>query len=214
VLLFTTQYANFSSRRLYICAGFVTISGTHILSVRTCPTQDADVIDTKHSCVMGGGALSMGEAILHLDRGIFLGQPLIDTARLEHTQLCIGASFAGPFMSQIVPKRYQLPFTGHFKQHIPQSFSGITVDWPRHWRKTREANLIDMVRALDVDSRFSQYYKRTEEIVIASESIAHLYESPGDSYITKVYPQFSSPLLKLRLRPFRVEASEQRTDEQ
>jgi hypothetical protein len=151
------------------------------------------------------GALSMGEAVLHLDRGVFLGQPLIDTARLEHTQMCIGASFASPFMSQVVPKRYQLEFTGHFKQDIPQSFSGSTLDWPRHWRKTRETNLIDMVRALDVDARFSNYYKRTEAIVTASQAVAHLYESPEDSYITKVYPQFSSPLIKLRVRLFRTD---------
>jgi hypothetical protein len=147
----------------------------------------------------------MGEAILHLDRGIFLGQPLIDTARIEHTQLCIGASFVGPFMSQIVPKRFQLPFTAHFKQDIPESFSGIILDWPRYWRNTREANPIEMVRALDVDSRFSHYYKKTEEILIASQAIGHLFESSEDSYITKVYPQFSSPLLKLCLRPIRVE---------
>jgi hypothetical protein len=147
----------------------------------------------------------MGEAILQLDRGIFLGQPLIDTARLEHTQLCMGVSFAGPFMSQVVPKRYQLPFANHFKQDVPQLFSGMTLDWPRHWRKTREHNLIDMVRAADVDSRFSEYYRRTEAMVIASQARAHLFESPEESYIARVYPQFSSPEVKLRLRPVRDE---------
>jgi hypothetical protein len=159
------------------------------------------------------GAISMGEAILHLDRGIFLGQPLIDTARLEHTQLCIGASFASPFMSQIVPNRYQLPFTDHFKHDIPQSFSGITLDWPRHWRKTREANLNDVVRALDADSQFSPYYTKTEEMILASQARAHLFESPEDSFITKVYPQFSSPLLELMVRPVRLVPVEETTDE-
>lgn len=155
------------------------------------------------------GALSMGEAVLHLDRGIFLGQPLIDTARLEHTQLCIGASFAGPFMSQIIPKRYQLSFMRHFRQDVPQIFSGVTLDWPRQWRRTRQANLIDVVQRLDVDPRFGKYYKTTEEVVIASQAIAHLFESPEESDIRKVYPQFSSPLVQLLVRPFRVEATDE-----
>ena len=77
------------------------------------------------------GALSMGEAVLHLDRGIYLGNPLIETARLEHSQLCIGASFAKSFMSQTVPKRYQLPFRSHFKANVPETYAGAVLDWPR-----------------------------------------------------------------------------------
>ncbi|MGH8555898.1 MAG: hypothetical protein ACRESZ_00265 [Methylococcales bacterium] len=159
------------------------------------------------------GALSMGEAIFHLDRGIFLGQPLIDSARLEHTQLCIGASFSSPFMSQIVPKRYQLPFSGHFKKDVPPLFSGCVLDWPRHWRKTSKTELVDMLRVFDVDSRFGEYYQRTTEIAMASQAVAHLFESPDESYITRVYPRFSSPLLELSTRPFRCELIERTTDE-
>jgi hypothetical protein len=151
------------------------------------------------------GALSLGEAVLHLERSVFLGQPLIDTARLEHTQLCIGASFANPFMQQIVPKRYSLPFTAHFKEDAPANFSGSVLDWPRHWRKTREGGLIEALDTLDMDTQFSPYYKKTAEIVRASQAVAHLFEAKEETFVTKVYPQFSSPLLKLSVRAVRSE---------
>ena len=150
------------------------------------------------------GAFSMGEAVLHLDRGIFLGQPLIDSARLEHTQYSIGASFAKPFINQVIPKRYKLEFSNHFKKDSPPSFSGHILDWPRHWRKTREQNIIEVIEGLDVDSKFSAYYERTKEIIKESERYAHLYESVEETYLTKVYPQFSSPLLELNTRPYRA----------
>jgi hypothetical protein len=159
------------------------------------------------------GAISMGEAILHIDYNIFLGQPLIETARLEHVQVCIGASLATSFTKdQIVPQRYQLPFNTHFKANVPQSFSGMILDWPRHWRNTRKTDLIATIHALDVDLKFSDYYKKTEEIVIASEARASLFESPDDCRITKVYPQFSSPELELFARPVRLVPVEQGTD--
>ncbi|MGH8560134.1 MAG: hypothetical protein ACRESZ_22315 [Methylococcales bacterium] len=148
------------------------------------------------------GAFSMGEAVLHLDRGIFLGEPLIDSARLEHMQCSIGASFAGTFMDQVVPNRFKLPFSSHFKSKVPYIFSRFVLDWPRHWRKTRTTDLFDALKELDVDPRFSNYYKITKDIALASQELANLYESAEETYITKVYPQFSSPLLELHCRPF------------
>ncbi|WP_247258205.1 hypothetical protein [Pseudomonas moorei] len=159
------------------------------------------------------GALSIGEAVLHLDERVFLGQPLIDTARLEHAQQCIGASFASPFMTQVVPKRYQLSFSDHFKKDVPSLFSGSILDWPRHWRKTRTHGLLDALRDMNVDPKFDDYYKKTEAIALASQEVMQLYETPEETYITKVYPQYASPLLELPLRLVRSEPIQGNTEE-
>jgi len=63
------------------------------------------------------GAFSMGEAVLHLDRGVFLGQPIIDTARLEHTQLCIGASFAFKTELSKTFHLFSLPVQISYRRH-------------------------------------------------------------------------------------------------
>lgn len=149
------------------------------------------------------GAISMGEAILHIDRGIYLGQPLIDTSGLEREQLCIGVSFARPFMEQIVPKRYAIPFDSHFKAEVPLAYSGSILDWPRHWRNTRKQDLVESVRSLDRDTHFKKYYDKTIETIEASAKISHQFEKDEDTFITKVYPQFSSKKLRAHVRAVR-----------
>lgn len=146
------------------------------------------------------GALSMGEAILHLDRGIYLGQPLIDAAVLETQQECMGASFARSFMDQVIPKRYKLSHSSHMKSGDTPFFAGVVLDWPRHWRATRGNDPAEAVRALGRGSSAKKYYDNTVKIIEASQAEAHLHESPADRRITSVYPQFSGPDVELRLR--------------
>ncbi len=149
-------------------------------------------------CLPLRGAISLGNAILDLDSGIYLGQPLIDAARLEHPQQCSGVSFAKEFMNQIIPKRYILAHEKHFKKEMPTplNFSGYILDWPRHWRNTRQTSLLDTVNSLNVNHQFRDYYIKTEKIIEASNDISNLYELESDVKITKVYPQFSSPNLR------------------
>lgn len=151
------------------------------------------------------GGISMGEAVLHLDRGIYLGKPLIDAARLESPQQCIGASFASSFLEQLVPERYKLGHIAHFKKEPPSHFGGAILDWPRHWRNTRKASLFDVIDAFDTGAKFSEYYLKTKSIISSSEKYSHHYTEPEHIFITKVYPQYSSPLLELRTRPYRLE---------
>jgi hypothetical protein len=151
------------------------------------------------------GGISMGEAVLHLDHGIYLGKPLIDAARLEKPQQCIGASFTSSFLEQLVPERYKLDHIAHFKKEPPSHFGGAILDWPRHWRNTRKVLLLDAIDALDTDVGFSEYYSKTKSIIGDSGAAEHLYSEPEHTFITKVYPQYSSPLLELNTRPYRAE---------
>lgn len=149
------------------------------------------------------GAIALGDAVIRPDASVFLGAPLIEAARLEHAQRCIGASFANSFMGQVVPSRYQLSYTQHVKPYHTSAFSGSTLDWPRHWRKTRSEPLDDALRALDRDPNYRVYYEHTLAMAEASASLAELSTEPDNTAITAVYPQFSN-IAQLKLPVFAV----------
>lgn len=85
------------------------------------------------------GAIAMGRAILDSGRGIFLGQPIIDAARMEKNQNLIGASLCQSYLSQPIPGLYVIPLDCHVKDSTVGDFSGLALNWPRRWRVTRKA---------------------------------------------------------------------------
>lgn len=149
------------------------------------------------------GALALGEAVLHIDKGIFLGQPLIDAARMEAAQLLIGASFTSSFMGQIIPPRYVLPFNTHLKSVCEGLFAGNVLDWPRHWHKTRNEDLRKVIQSLNTNPATSVYYENTLRLIEASEARANCFSSIEDTSIRRTYPQFSSEEIELRARAVR-----------
>lgn len=149
------------------------------------------------------GALALGEAVLHLDKGIFLGQPLIDAARMEVAQLLIGASFTSSFMGQIVPPRYVVPFNTHLKNACEGLFEGHVLDWPRHWRKTRNKELRKVIQSLNTSPAASAYYENTLRLIEASEARANCFSSVEETSIRRTYSQFSPEEIQLRARAVR-----------
>lgn len=150
------------------------------------------------------GGLALGEAVLHIDKGIFLGQPLIDAARMEAAQLLIGASFTSSFMRQIVPPRYVVPFNTHLKSTCEGLFADHVLDWPRHWRATRSEDLRKVVQSLNTTPSASMYYENTLQLIEASEARANFFSSPEETSIRRAYPQFSSDGIELRARAVRL----------
>ncbi|MDP1926945.1 MAG: hypothetical protein Q8K62_00375, partial [Thiobacillus sp.] len=61
------------------------------------------------------GAISMGEAVIDEGRRIFLGQPIVDAARLEGSQKVIGATPHKAFHAQQILPHFMLPYRSHFK---------------------------------------------------------------------------------------------------
>jgi len=152
------------------------------------------------------GAISLGEAVIDEGNRIFLGQPIVDAARMERGQVFIGASFCTPFMAQIVPMRYRLPFNAHLKEQQSPVWEGSVLDWPRHWRNTRPqgARARDAVAALNSDPKYSAYYDITLRSIDASERISTLHESRDDISIRTQYPEFSSADLEVSVRAVRT----------
>ncbi|WP_414442475.1 hypothetical protein [Burkholderia sp. 22PA0106] len=149
------------------------------------------------------GALALGDAVLDQERGIYLGQPLIDAARMEHSQRLIGVSFTRSFMSQVVPPRYLVPFDIHLKDANSPLFQGNVLDWPRHWRATRKTDAREIVNELNSAPSAAIYYDNTLRLIDASDDRAGKFESAEEIRVCDTYPQFSQPELALRARAVR-----------
>ncbi|MDE2132975.1 MAG: hypothetical protein KGJ49_00055 [Alphaproteobacteria bacterium] len=109
------------------------------------------------------GGIAAGDAILDSSRGVFLGEPLVEVARLERAQAWIGASFGPSFQAERFKCNFYLntvlPFRSHYKEPDRQLATGIAIDWPRRWREARKSEPDAAIKALDVSPPFSPYYQ-------------------------------------------------------
>ena len=151
------------------------------------------------------GAIAVGDAILDLERHIFLGKPIVEAARLESGQSLIGVSFSKSAINQTIPKRFSLQFDSYVKDRAREHWGGEMLDWPRHWRNTRTESLEYVVQALDTNPDFSSYYKNTLELIEYSQQFSGHFESPEETSIRSVYEPFhwSNTALSVRARAVR-----------
>lgn len=136
------------------------------------------------------GAIAIGDAVLDPERNIFLGQPIIDAARLEGGHQMIATSFSNSGSKQTIPARYTINFDRHIKESHRHLWGGHMLDWPRHWRNSRKTDVRHAIRELDTEPEHSAYYKNTLELISHSESYADRFESFLETSIRTQYEQF------------------------
>lgn len=149
------------------------------------------------------GALAAGSAIFDGERNVFLGQPIVDAARLERSQTCISTALCRSIADHHIPHRYLLRYAEHVKQPVPSDYSGLSLDWPRHWRKTRRADARAVVGLLNVDQKYSAYYENTLRLIEFSNGVAQQHETEADISVRAQYSQFATPELEVRARAIR-----------
>ena len=115
------------------------------------------------------GALSIGECVMDKDKDIYLGGPIVEAALVERAQVLIGASFGTSLSESRFPADIMLPYKSHRKPGKENLIDGATLDWPRHWRTTRNTNVSSVVSALNEDPKFSCYYDSTLRFIDYSE---------------------------------------------
>ena len=119
------------------------------------------------------GSIAVGDAILDEKSGMFLGDPLVEVARGERSQQWIGASFGPSFSKHGFNDGFHLntllPYKSQYKSLDSDHATGMAVDWPRVWRESRKTDPTSLVRALNRDPNFSNYYETTERFVAFSE---------------------------------------------
>ncbi len=146
------------------------------------------------------GAISTGEAIMDQEKGIFLGQPMIDTARMEKNQKIIGIAMCESLLLQKIPSRFKIAQVSHLKNPQKSSYGGYMLDWPRHWRKTRNHDIGTMISGMNSNPAFSEYYSNTLETIQKSYKAKDRHENFSDTDISLCYPQFRSNKCSLPVR--------------
>jgi hypothetical protein len=133
------------------------------------------------------GAITSGQAAMRPGSMTFIGKPIVEAARMESSQEWLGASFGKALVdSGIIPSRFAVPFNDHVKSDSAYKplFSGLALDWPLHWRKTRTSDLSAAVERLSVGAPSSKKYVNTLRFVSISESYAKA--SPGSRSSTRI----------------------------
>ena len=83
------------------------------------------------------GAITVGEAVVDNESGVYLGLPLSEAAEVEKAQAWLGISLGFSFTKP--PYNYMqwptvMEYNKHWKPESKINFSGLVLDWPRYWR--------------------------------------------------------------------------------
>ncbi|MCK9436934.1 MAG: hypothetical protein M0Q12_06995 [Synergistaceae bacterium] len=119
------------------------------------------------------GAISVGEHIIEKNSGIYLGQPIISAARAERSQEWIGITFSKEFSQKPLCNDLNsinvLQYEKHIKDNCKDKVVPFVIDYPRHWKRTRQNSIENAIQALNTDSEHSTYYQNTIDFVEFSE---------------------------------------------
>ena len=129
------------------------------------------------------GALAMGKAHISEEKHIYLGLPFVETARLEKGQEFIGSSPCRSFNEQPIPPNYILPYKSHLKENAANQTSGSVLDWPRHWRDTRDSDASEFITDMyeeaggeNLPESVKIKYKNTLKLIVFSRENSKYWE--------------------------------------
>lgn len=123
------------------------------------------------------GCVSTGMATMNQHDSIYFGRPLVEAARGETAQSCIGMAFGRSFSNyHPVYNRYFIPYLKHIKEGGKgvEFLSPMAVDWPHFWRKNagfRDLSIAECIGRMNTSPAFANYYNGA--IKFAAFSQAH-----------------------------------------
>lgn len=138
------------------------------------------------------GAVSIGTAVMDRERGVYLGVPLVEAARLEGISnwvgVCLGASWKSETLRVPVPPDHIHIYDPPLKDGGRDLYSGLVLDWPRIWR---ELNLGSVVKTLDglsasgLPEAIKARYAAAAEFAAYSEKHQDWFIPPGARRLTE-----------------------------
>lgn len=86
------------------------------------------------------GSLALGDAVMHRPSSTYIGEPIVEAARLENVQKWLGVAFATSatwpeFMAEVDPRliiEYDVPIK---EGSSADGLTPVVLDWPRRWRE-------------------------------------------------------------------------------
>ncbi len=114
------------------------------------------------------GAISVGEVVFHKKTNTYLGEPLVEAARLEAAQNALGVALGASVRDISFPPNRVQRYDPPVKAGKEPLLSGLALDWPRFWRDFRTGSPVEKLLELRV-SNFSKYYDNAIEFVRYSD---------------------------------------------
>jgi len=141
------------------------------------------------------GSISIGDGRFDYSKGHYIGEAVIDCAEIEKLHAHVGVALSSKFLNQPLPKRFYVDFENHIKSDIKpckrEVISDKVLDWPRHWRKTRESAIFDYLKKEDFDSKV-HIFENTEQLIQKSENQKDLFETEEEVNAFIVYKDWYS----------------------
>lgn len=138
------------------------------------------------------GCISTGMATMNQYDSIFFGRPLVEAAKGETAQSCIGMAFGRSFNNyHPVYNRYFIPYLGHIKEYGKgvDSLSPMAVDWPRFWRENdrfQNLSITECIDKMNTNPSFANYYEGAIKFAAFSEAHANWPEEIDRNGITDI----------------------------
>ena len=136
------------------------------------------------------GAVAVGEVILHKKSNTFLGEPLVEAARLEAAQESIGVCLGSSVRKIAFPPDRVQRYAPPVKSGKEDLLSGLVLDWPRHWRSFHQTPLLEKLCSLRSDA-YAKYYDAAIDFVSFSKSNELWYADEVEEQIGKFHAPHS-----------------------
>src|SRR5215213_140269 len=115
------------------------------------------------------GALAVGPAVLHSGSGTFVGQPIVEAARLEQAQNWLGVSLGLSMLASDVSREFDpnfiLPYDAPVKPRRKHLSSGLALDWPRRMVTHHNSDPREMLQSLNTSPAHRRYYDNATKFV-------------------------------------------------
>ena len=109
------------------------------------------------------GAISAGAAVLHQKTATYLGEPIIEAARLEHAQNWIGASLGLSMLATDISREFDpnliIPYEVPTKPRTSHLLSGLVLDWPQRFSRLKTDSAQEALRSLNTSAEYGYYYE-------------------------------------------------------
>jgi len=128
------------------------------------------------------GAISIGEAILHRNSSTYLGEPIVEAARLEAAQNWIGLTLApsshwNDFVAELNPMQI-IEYDPPLKDNYDNAKPIICIDWPRTWRESRKTSPNCHLEKMISAPEFEKYFRNAMDFCDFSEKNKDWHENP------------------------------------
>ena len=131
------------------------------------------------------GAISRGDAIMHEEKKLYLGKPIVEAARAEIAKNWLGIGVTRSFEEMCVSEaRLVLPYEDHIKESHFNSikeyddvlFVHCALDWPKYWRNMYDEDVIPFIKRMNNNYAFSSYYDNAIKFVNYSKENEDFWE--------------------------------------